>query len=590
MDRNHITEGDYRSQPRSQIFADALIDYYIKKHPLSTNPHAKDRAIMQCRKACEQAMHGFPNYPRHQVLEEAQDVQERQRRIDAALALDTLAKRTAKCTRGISSWTWEHADADESAVRDITNAWYSDLANAKTARMKATREAMILAKLGASSPPDKGISPQWIRRRMRSQIRRAQEATHLLFHDIGKSRQEYASEWTTKNRQQQLALQSLWMRHTEAINQKTGEAFKLTDIAKTAERRLAEALAIIKAMEERGQYTGYKMLFVTITLPSEYHANPEYGTNSWDGSSPRDGHLWITKRWARARALMKKQCIDMYYIRTTEPHKDSTPHSHIMLWTKDAEETKRILQKHFMHSGRALDIKDLGYQSDDENSNAKATSYLLKYLVKTVGTDDALKNQFNDASIDRVDAWRATYAIRSIQFGGLPRGAVGIWRETRRIDPKSEDYEDEIPDSFVPTIKAARANDFLRFWNGIKKHGISLMKECEKDRDLCSADDLEFFAAGGGKRVIGIKSEAEGWSIKTRRGDWTLDFNSTEFFNELNENVIKIKQVTIIHNAPRGKPNHGWNREKSWKSRVNAAPLPQTGPPMGQTAGWQIQN
>ncbi len=594
MDIKYSNGRDYRSQQRQTIYTEALFDYYIQRHPLANNPHAAHRAADQCRKACEQAMHGFPVYEKHEAVQEAQDIRQRQQRIEAALDLDRLAKQTAKCTYGIPDWAWENTDLTENDIRDLAD--YLDfklkIATRNGKGTQAKQEAEILKMLSANSVPKTGITQRWMRKRMRAQIRRAQEASHLLFRDIGKGKQEYSSNWTTINRKEQLETQKLWMQFTNVINERTGEELNLSDISRTAKHKLSEALAIISAMEEVGSYRGYQMLFITVTLPSEYHPNPEFGANSWDGSSPADGMDWIKSRWAKVRALIKKKNIKNIFIRTIEPHKDAAPHMHLMVWTDNAQEICRIFRKHFQHSDSALDIKFLDYKhGDNAKAKAKATSYLLKYVIKTFSGDESTK-KYSDNAIDRVDAWRSTYNIRALQFGGLPRGAITMWRETRRI--QLGDDNDEIPDFLIPTVKAAKANDFQTFWEDVEIYNIKLLKEYEQySEDLCSQEELTRFAAGGGKKVVGIK--VRDWKITTRRYKWKLDFHAKDFFDVINGKTKTKKSnknsvVTVIHNNPRGDARKGWNHAKSWKSDNNSVPPPKMGPPKGQAASWQPTN
>jgi hypothetical protein len=128
-----------------------------------------------------------------------------------------------------------------------------------------------------------------------------------------------------------------------------------------------------------------KPLFMTITLPSEYHAckttkngllipNPKY-----DGTTPKEAVKALTRMFARLRqdrslkdGLTKENRI---YFRVNEPHKDGTPHTHILMFVPvdRMQRVKKAFKRLF--DGRGNDIQD-----DIRNS----TSYIMKYINKTL--------------------------------------------------------------------------------------------------------------------------------------------------------------------------------------------------------------
>ena len=134
---------------------------------------------------------------------------------------------------------------------------------------------------------------------------------------------------------------------------------------------------------------GLKAIFMTLTLPSEYHkhkllhrrgikdvliANPKY-----NGISAKDAVKELTRMFARLRhdralkdGLTKENRI---YFRVNEPHKDGTPHTHILMFVPVDRVTR--IKKAFKHlfDERANDIQD-----DIQNS----TSYVMKYINKTL--------------------------------------------------------------------------------------------------------------------------------------------------------------------------------------------------------------
>ena len=131
-----------------------------------------------------------------------------------------------------------------------------------------------------------------------------------------------------------------------------------------------------------------KPLFMTLTLPSEYHKfktlqragtknklipNPKY-----NGTSPKDAVKELTKMFARLRqdrALKELTKEERIYFRVNEPHKDGTPHTHILMFVP-VDRVDRV-KKAFK---RLFDPRGNDIQSDIEN----AASYVMKYINKTL--------------------------------------------------------------------------------------------------------------------------------------------------------------------------------------------------------------
>jgi hypothetical protein len=132
-----------------------------------------------------------------------------------------------------------------------------------------------------------------------------------------------------------------------------------------------------------------KPLFMTITLPSEYHKfktlhrrgvkDKLVANSKYNSTTPKDAVKELTKMFARLRqdrslkdGLFKENRI---YFRVNEPHKDGTPHTHILMFVPEdrVERVKKAFYRLFDNRGNDI-------QSDIEN----ATSYVMKYINKTL--------------------------------------------------------------------------------------------------------------------------------------------------------------------------------------------------------------
>ena len=193
----------------------------------------------------------------------------------------------------------------------------------------------------------------------------------------------------------------------DRINQ---NAIPLSDLLISAnhspDRYYAEVQNRVNTLTTIAKQRELKPLFLTLTLPSEYHKyktlqrngikdklvpNPKY-----NNIPAKDAVKILTKMFAKLRhdrslkELSKEQRI---YFRVNEPHKDGTPHTHILMFVPAdrVERVKKAFKRLFF--GPANDIQD-----DIEN----ATSYVMKYINKTL----PLSKQKNLSEKDKyLNAW-----------------------------------------------------------------------------------------------------------------------------------------------------------------------------------------
>lgn len=133
-------------------------------------------------------------------------------------------------------------------------------------------------------------------------------------------------------------------------------------------------------------------LFMTLTLPSEFHKmketkngvlvkNPKY-----NGTSPKEAIKILTKKFSKLRhdrALKTIPKDKRIYFRVNEPHKDGTPHTHILLFIphENVDAVMKAFTRLFRtkgHEGKANEIQKI------INTVKNATAYVMKYINKTL--------------------------------------------------------------------------------------------------------------------------------------------------------------------------------------------------------------
>jgi len=150
------------------------------------------------------------------------------------------------------------------------------------------------------------------------------------------------------------------------------------------QRYYSEIQNRVNTLEKIAKQRGLKPLFMTLTLESQYHRckttkkgilipNPKH-----NGTTPKEAVKALTKMFARLRqdrALKELSKEQRIYFRVNEPHKDGTPHTHILMFVPAdrVERVKTTFKRLF--DGRGNDIQD------DIN---KSTAYIMKYINKTL--------------------------------------------------------------------------------------------------------------------------------------------------------------------------------------------------------------
>jgi hypothetical protein len=210
----------------------------------------------------------------------------------------------------------------------------------------------------------------------------------------------------------------------------------------------------VRGFEEVARDLGHIAQFITLTLPSRFHAqladakaNPNYAK-----LSVRAGQEWLCKMWSRARAALKRRKVVMYGFRVAEPHHDGTPHWHMLIFSAQRDAT--IVCNVLSHYWLSDDGSEPGAAEHRvkieaiDPSKGSAAGYIAKYVSKNIdaagqiatATDHETGVNVSD-SVLRVEAWAAIHGIRQFQqIGGPP---VGLWREMRRLRDAVEDNDIE---------------------------------------------------------------------------------------------------------------------------------------------------
>ncbi len=186
---------------------------------------------------------------------------------------------------------------------------------------------------------------------------------------------------------EKLRKQNNFLEYSYITNDQTGQSFSLKECIISSnhnpDRYHAEIQNRINTLDREATNAGLIPVFLTMTLPSEFHEmkqrngklipNPLY-----NGTTPKEAVKILTKQWAKLRqdrSLKELSKHQRMYYRVNEPHKDGTPHTHILLFIpKDRiEKVETAFNRLFLQVGNKF-----------EKHIKSASSYIMKYINKTL--------------------------------------------------------------------------------------------------------------------------------------------------------------------------------------------------------------
>jgi hypothetical protein len=189
--------------------------------------------------------------------------------------------------------------------------------------------------------------------------------------------------------------QKEFLKNTFLYDKSTCNSIPLSKIIVSAQhnphRYYGELQNRINTLVDIAKEKGLKPLFMTLTLPSEYHPKKEIKlkngkkksikNSKYNGSTPRKAVKELTRMFAKLRhdrslKDLTKQQRD--YFRVNEPHKDGTPHTHILMFLPEERIPRVVKAFKRLFDNKANDIQKISENIDN------ATAYVMKYINKTL--------------------------------------------------------------------------------------------------------------------------------------------------------------------------------------------------------------
>jgi hypothetical protein len=209
---------------------------------------------------------------------------------------------------------------------------------------------------------------------------------------------------------EKLRRQNNFLEYSYISNDQTGQTFCLKDCIVSSnhnpQRYYGEIQNRINTLEREATNANLTPVFLTMTLPSEFHemktfngklvSNPKY-----NGTAPKEAVKILTKQFAKLRqdrSLKELTKAQRMYYRVNEPHKDGTPHTHILLFIpKDRIDRVEVaFNRLFLQVGNKF-----------EKNIKSASSYIMKYINKTLPMS---KEQISESD-QYINAWYVKHRV-----------------------------------------------------------------------------------------------------------------------------------------------------------------------------------
>lgn len=367
----------------------------------------------------------------------------------------------------------------------------------------------------------------------------------------GKTDIDYCSNETVTFIRRRDEKNAEFLKRRSVLVKETGQLINLYDLhLKQAERKFNESYFLIKNLEAIAIERGLMPYMLTLTAPANYHPNPMNGRSSFDQTSSYDSQKYLTRTWAKLRALLNKRGTPFslekcFGVRTAELHKDGCVHWHILMFIDPTalESFQKCLDFYF--TSRQADVKEI--------DGVAAATYVLKYIGKTVDSTKLDRTDLYDeqadkirkeqdlstiADVERVRAGIRAMGIRQMQYYGI-EGSLTLFRAINKITNPTAN----LPASVRAVLSECRMHDrsggntkitnFLAFKNFLCNHLA--------DVELVREEIINKHGAAT-KRVIGVRFLESMTDILTN--------DKYEVVTNIEDTIKPVETKASLHDQP----------------------------------------
>jgi hypothetical protein len=317
-------------------------------------------------------------------------------------------------------------------------------------------------------------------------------------------------------------------------------------------------------------------IFLTLTLPPEWHPGPAVGSRTWTPNrAPHLADAALRRVWARFRALLADRDIATLGLRVWEPHRDGCPHAHALLYVEPGQ-VKAVddaLQSVCPEpvppplDGEGKPRRVASQMVVVDRERATPATYIAKYILKTcAGAPDAAERKGAEGEGDDIDdqlahyeRHRATASERGWRrFGWLGvHGVQRVWQRLLTMEELPEDAPARVRMAWY-ALKDGRWADALEALGAVgpRSQGVRLgyaEDEEHVDRETGEVTQRPLLTAYGepARKPVAVEDRATGWRLPLARQKWTIAKAAAENLNENNALIVadRVPSDTVAQGA-----------------------------------------
>jgi hypothetical protein len=419
-------------------------------------------------------------------------------------------------------------------------------------------------KLPVMTPHDRRQQcPRDHRRRIRLEAGQVRQHLAAALGTVGRGAAPYADDYSLARWQERQEAAAAWAA-THVLTGADGTAVPMSKvIAGSHDAQKARLYAMTLGVDELAQRRGLTPIFITITLPPEWHPSPAKGDRSW--TPDRAPHLAddaLRRAWARLRALLADRDIATLGLRVWEPHRDGCPHAHALLYVEPeqvgtVDEALRSVCPEPVQPPLDSEGKPRRVASQlviVDRTRASPATYVAKYILKTCAgaPDDAQRTgaeregDDTDDQLAHYERHRATASERGWRrFGWLGvHGVQRVWQRLLTTKDLPQDAPARVRMAWY-ALQDGRWADALEALGAVGPRGEGVRLAYAEDEEDMDPDTGEItrrplLTAYGepARKPVAVEDKATGWRMPLTRQPWTIARAEGENPNENNAPTV----------------------------------------------------